>query len=179
MSLAEYRTSTSVDVSFVDPFATRLLGLLEHFGGRVLVVSGRRSWGEQQALWLRYLAGGNLAARPGTSLHERGVAADLRIVDGSLSWRTVHAEAEIRGLTFPVASEDWHVEASSEWVNPEPEDNDMTEDDMRKLARFIAEALDARPRSVYAYDQNTQLETTARSLEEYSQMELQQIRRKP
>jgi hypothetical protein len=54
----------------------------------------------------------------------------------------------------------------------------MSDDDMRKLAGFIAEALDARPRTVWAYDQNVELNTTAKSLEEYSQMELQQIRRR-
>ena len=179
MSLAEYRVSDAVDVSLVDPFAARLLGLLEHFGGRVLIVSGRRSWGEQQVLWLAYLAGGNLAARPGTSNHEHGVAADLRIV-GDVTWRTVHAEAEIRGLRFPLPGEAWHVEVDPAWqpLPEEPEDMAMSDDDMRKLAGFIAEALDARPRQVYAYDQGVELNTTAKALEEYAQMELQQIRRK-
>lgn len=125
MSLAEYRVSDAVDVSLVDPLAERLLGLLEHFGGSVLIVSGRRTWGEQQTLWLRYLAGGPLAARPGTSNHEHGGAADLRIV-GDVTWRQVHTEAEIRGLRFPIPSEDWHVEIDQAWTPPTPEVEDMT-----------------------------------------------------
>lgn len=119
MSLAEYRTSTDVDVSLVDPFAERLLGLLEHFGGRLLIVSGRRSRAEQQALYDAWIAGiGNLAAEPGTSEHEKGRAADLRIVDDAVTWRLVHTEAEIRGLRFPIYREDWHVEADPAWVAP-------------------------------------------------------------
>lgn len=180
MSLAEYRTSDAVDVSLVDPLAERLLGLLVHFGGRVLIVSGRRSWGEQQMLYLAYLAGGPLAAKPGTSNHEHGAAADLRIV-GDVTWSQVHAEAAKRGLRFPVPGENWHTEIDPAWTPPTPEEPDdmaMSDDDMRKLARFIAEALDARPRRVHAYDQGSDIDTTARALEEYAQMELQQIRRK-
>ena len=122
MSLAEYRTSTEVDVSLVDPLAERLLGLLEQFGGRVLIDSGRRGYAEQTVLWLRYLGGGNLAARPGTSKHERGQAADLQIVDGSVAWDDVHAAAPARGLVFPLLSqrEPWHVEADPAWIAPPP-----------------------------------------------------------
>lgn len=115
MSLAEYRTSTAVDIALVDPLAARLLALLEHFSGRVLVDSGRRSYGEQRVLWNRYLAGGNLAARPGTSNHERGLAADLRIVDPAVAWADVHAAAAGLGLWFPVPGEVWHIEAAPGW----------------------------------------------------------------
>lgn len=141
MSLAEYRTSDAVDVSLVDPLAERLLGLLVHFGGRVLIVSGRRSWGEQQVLWLRYLAGGPLAARPGTSNHERGAAADLRIV-GDVTWSQVHTEAAKRGLRFPVPGENWHCEAAADWVGPEPKGiQDMTKEE---FAAAIGAQIDPR-----------------------------------
>lgn len=128
MSLAEYRVSDAVDVSLVDPLATRLLRLLELFGGRVLIVSGRRSYAEQQALYDQYLAGGALAAKPGTSKHEHGQAADLRIVDPSVTWREVHLAAETYGLRFPLLAlnEPWHVEADPAYVDPPEEDPDMT-----------------------------------------------------
>jgi hypothetical protein len=131
MSLAEYRVHDGVDVGLVDPLADRLLRLLTLFGGRVLIISGRRSWAEQQVLWEQYLAGGPLAARPGTSLHERGAAADLRIVDSSVTWREVHLAASTYGLAFPIAGENWHVQADPAWV--EPEEHDMTPQEMAHL----------------------------------------------
>lgn len=127
-TLAEYRVHTGVDVALVDPFASRLLDLLESFAGRVLIVSGRRSYAEQQVLWLRYLAGGNLAARPGTSNHERGAAADLRIVAEGVTWAEVHAAAAARGLRFPIASEVWHIEPDPAWVDPPAPEHPSLED---------------------------------------------------
>src|SRR5207249_2796566 len=38
---------------------------------------GFRTWAQQNALYQRYLRGGPLAARPGTSSHERGEAVDV------------------------------------------------------------------------------------------------------
>lgn len=135
MSLAEYRVADNVDVSLVDPFATRLLKLLELFGGRVLIASGRRSLAEQQALYDRYLAGliSWSVAKPGTSKHEHGQAADLRIVDPSVQWREVHLAAATYGLRFPLANhpdpakrENWHVETDPAYVDPPEDDPDMT-----------------------------------------------------
>lgn len=143
MSLAEYRTSDAVDVSLVDPLASRLLALLELFGGRVLIISGRRSYAEQSVLWNNYLVGGNLAARPGTSNHEKGRAADLRIVDSSVTWQQVHDIGATYGLRFPIASEDWHVEEDPAWV--EPEEPDMTPQD---LAHALGGTLDGFGRVV-------------------------------
>lgn len=131
-ALAGYRVHDGVDVSLVDPLAGRLEQLLDRFTGRVLIISGRRSYSEQVVLWERYLAGGPLAARPGTSLHERGQAADLRIVDAAVSWGEVHDAAADVGLRFPIASEDWHIEADPAWVEPPPvtiapsEEDDMS-----------------------------------------------------
>lgn len=144
MSLAEYRTSDAVDVSLVDPFASRLLKLLELFGGRVLIVSGRRSYAEQQALWEQYLAGGNLAAKPGTSNHERGLAADLRIVDPGVSWGDVHATAHAYGVHFPILGEDWHAEGDPAYIDP-PEDPDMTP---QQMAHLLGCTLDGFGRAV-------------------------------
>jgi len=144
MSLAEYRVHDGVDVSLVDPLATRLLRVLELFGGRVLIVSGRRSYAEQQALWEAYLAGGNLAARPGTSNHERGMAADLRIVDATVGWSELHATAHTYGVHFPVLSEDWHCEADPAFVDP-PEEPEMTP---QQLAHALGGTLDGFGRVV-------------------------------
>lgn len=146
MSLAEYRTSDDVDVSLVDPFASRLLDLLELYGGRLLIASGRRSYAEQRILWNRYLAGGTLAARPGTSLHERGIAADLRIVDPAIAWADVHLVAATYGLHFPLLAqnEPWHIEADPTWQPPE-DDPDMTP---QQMAHLLGCTLDGFGRAV-------------------------------
>lgn len=146
MSLAEYRVSDAVDVSLVDPLAGRLLRLLELFGGRVLIVSGRRSYAEQQALYDAYLAGGALAAKPGTSKHEHGQAADLRIVDPSVQWREVHLAASTYGLRFPLLAlhEPWHVEPDPAFIDT-PEDDDMTP---AQMAHVLGCTLDGFGRAV-------------------------------
>jgi hypothetical protein len=116
------------DASFVEPFASRLLRLLEHFGGRVMIESGYRSTEQQQRLYDLYLAGGNLAAKPGSSNHERGLAADLDRYDSALSWGEVHYTAAAYGLKFPIPSEMWHCEHVADWVDPNPpqQEDDMT-----------------------------------------------------
>ena len=146
MSLAEYRTSDAVDVSLVDPLASRLLALLELYGGRLLIASGRRSYAEQRVLWNRYLAGGTLAARPGTSLHERGAAADLHIVDTAIEWPDVHIVAATYGLRFPLLAqnEPWHIEADPTWQPPE-EEPDMTP---QQMAHLLGCTLDGFGRAV-------------------------------
>lgn len=78
----------------------------------VKVKSGRRSYEEQARLYEGYrkgLPGYNLAAKPGTSKHETGRAADLDYLnDEAKKW--VHSVARDLGLHFPVRGEDWHVE---------------------------------------------------------------------
>lgn len=141
--LADY-AKPGVSVAFVEPFATRLLRLLDYFNGRVELESGFRSYEEQVELYRRYLAGGNLAAKPGTSNHERGEAADLDRVDMGLTWFEVHTEAAARGLCFPVTGEPWHCEADPAYIDPTPED-DMTLD---QLAQAFGGALDNEGRIV-------------------------------
>ena len=80
----------------------------EAAGGRFSVLSGLRTRAEQAVLYQRYLNGtGNLAARPGTSRHESGNAADLV---PSTARDTHGALARRFGLHFPVPGEPWHVE---------------------------------------------------------------------
>lgn len=77
-------------------------------GGRYSVNSGYRSIAHQQQLYNRYLAGnGPVAAKPGSSQHNFGLAADLAPSNA----RDVHgALAKQFGLVFTVPSESWHVE---------------------------------------------------------------------
>ena len=77
-------------------------------GGRYSVLSGYRSIAHQQQLYNRYLAGnGPVAAKPGSSQHNFGLAADLAPSNA----RDVHAGlAKQFGLVFTVPSESWHIE---------------------------------------------------------------------
>jgi len=77
-------------------------------GGALHIVSGYRSSAKQAQLYAAYLNGtGNLAARPGSSNHEKSPA---RAIDyGPASWaRTPGSYAY--GLKAPVRSEPWHLE---------------------------------------------------------------------
>jgi hypothetical protein len=72
--------------------------------GKVWIVSGFRTYEQQSALYQKYLNGtGNLAAKPGTSRHESGVAVDF---GGDLKW--VRQNAKAFGLHNSVPSENWH-----------------------------------------------------------------------
>ena len=84
---------------------------------RLHVNFGRRSRAEQQALWDKY--GSPRAARPGTSRHETGLAAD--VVSRLASWRNAgdirgfRVAARRHGLCLPVGGETWHVERGNTW----------------------------------------------------------------
>jgi hypothetical protein len=85
-------------------FASRLASLFDDCGG-LTVTSGRRSTAEQTALWNASDQTGVTVARPGSSNHERGEAADLA---GNLV--CAHAKAAAHRLRFPMAYEPWHIE---------------------------------------------------------------------
>lgn len=89
-------------------FLSALAAFNKAAGGRFSVISGLRTRAEQERLYALYLSGrGNLAAKPGTSRHETGDAADL----SPSSARDTHgALAKKFGLHFPVPGEAWHVE---------------------------------------------------------------------
>lgn len=80
---------------------------------KFVVRSSYRTFEEQQYLYSQYLHhGGNLAAKPGTSRHEKGNALDLgnyRNVDVGFDERAKKALIK-HGFVFAVASESWHVE---------------------------------------------------------------------
>lgn len=81
-------------------------------GSVVHIVSGKRSRAQQQHLYNLYKAGkGNLAAKPGTSRHETGKAADA-YVNGRPIGTSAKQRAILKdnGLCLPVNGELWHVE---------------------------------------------------------------------
>lgn len=97
-------------------FTNRLQQLVAASGGRITLTSGFRSPEKQKALWAAALAkygdpevADNWVARPGTSHHEKGIAADLHFADASArEW--AHANAARFGLHFPMSWEPWHIE---------------------------------------------------------------------
>lgn len=91
-------------------FDSRLMALIAAAPGRITITSGLRSTAQQQKLWEKYQNGtGNLAAKPGTSYHEKGLAYDIGFADDATR-RWAHANASKFGLVFPIKSEAWHVE---------------------------------------------------------------------
>ncbi|MBI3184595.1 MAG: D-alanyl-D-alanine carboxypeptidase family protein [Myxococcales bacterium] len=74
--------------------------------------SGFRSMQEQEALWRAHRSGrGNLAARPGFSNHQGGIAVDIN-VNGwrSAQSRWLNQHAQEFGFRRTVPSEPWHWE---------------------------------------------------------------------
>ena len=86
-------------------FASRLDCLFQRVPG-LWIVSGYRTREEQAAL---HEEKPDLAAPPGHSMHELGLAADLGYPSDAAR-RQAHASAALCGLEFPVSYEPWHVE---------------------------------------------------------------------
>lgn len=96
-------------------FKMRLQQLVAASGGRIKIGSAFRTNEEQARL---YKAKPHLAAKPGHSNHERGLAADLIYAPGAQEW--AHQNAAKFGLRFPMLTkakgkkyEPWHVELAS------------------------------------------------------------------
>ena len=93
-------------VAGLDPmFASRLACLFQKAPG-LWIVSGFRTRAEQAAL---HEQKPDLAAPPGHSMHEIGLAADLGYPSDAVRSQA-HASAGSCGLEFPVPYEPWHVE---------------------------------------------------------------------
>lgn len=98
------------DDEFVARVSAMIDALPSHLAGNVGIISAWRSYEEQEYLYDLYKSGrGNLAAPPGKSNHNRGLAMDLAFhSDAARQW--IHSNAHRFGLHFPVNGEDWHVE---------------------------------------------------------------------
>ena len=88
-----------------EPLRSIVQRIMAESGGRVTVTpaGGARTYEDQQRLYQDYLNGGNLAAKPGHSLHEHGMAVDFGgdlILAGQL--------AKKYGLVNSVRGEPWH-----------------------------------------------------------------------
>lgn len=96
----------------------KLQGVAKTLGVTIRVREGRRTRAEQQAHWDRYQAGkGPLAARPGTSRHETGNAADCGINGLDIGdYPGAVGALKYWGLGLPVKGEDWHVEITDSMV---------------------------------------------------------------
>ena len=86
-------------------FAARLGCLFARVDG-LSIVSGFRTRAEQERLWEEKPG---LAAPPGRSMHEVGLAADLGF-ETDAARALAHPAASGCGLRFPVPFEPWHVE---------------------------------------------------------------------
>jgi secretion/DNA translocation related TadE-like protein len=86
-------------------FVARLACLFREVPG-LWIVSGFRTRAEQAALFEQKPG---LAAPPGSSNHERGLAADLGY-PSDVAERHAHQQAAGCGLEFPISYEPWHVE---------------------------------------------------------------------
>ena len=103
------------DASSLDPRLAKAVDeLVAATKGRVRVISGFRSRGEQLALWREAIArygraevADDWVARPGTSMHEAGLAVDL---GGELELAVRMVDELTLPLHRPLAHEPWHFE---------------------------------------------------------------------
>jgi peptidoglycan hydrolase-like protein with peptidoglycan-binding domain len=92
-----------------------VLAALEHRPVYLHVVSGFRTNDEQADLYAEYRRGGNLAARPGYSQHQLGLAIDFNTSDpGVYTW--LKKNARKFGFVRTVPGEPWHWEYRAELV---------------------------------------------------------------
>jgi len=80
MALATITGGKQLRSDAAGPFNRWAAAFRARFGRDISVTSANRTRAEQQRLWdgwQRRLPGFNLAARPGTSLHEKGLSVDL------------------------------------------------------------------------------------------------------
>jgi hypothetical protein len=98
--------ATPAGTQGLQPFFAARLGCLFSRVPGLWIVSGYRTRAEQAALFEEKP---DLAAPPGHSNHELGLAADLGYPGGSAQ-RRAHAVAGACALEFPVSYEPWHIE---------------------------------------------------------------------
>jgi D-alanyl-D-alanine carboxypeptidase len=79
-------------------------------GYNIGITSGFRTWGQQARL---YAQKPGLAAPPGRSNHQLGLAADLNYHGSPAARAWAHRNAGRFGLRFPMRREPWHIEPST------------------------------------------------------------------
>lgn len=105
------------DVDCQPELLERLNRVGQRLGAVLWIASGNRTYYEQAALYADYRAGrGPLAARPGTSNHHGGRAADTWYRGQNIG-NSSRARVALRneGLCLPVPGEAWHVEIGNTW----------------------------------------------------------------
>jgi uncharacterized membrane protein len=86
------RPGGKLDSSIVANFDS-MVAAAKKDGVSLEISSGHRSRAEQEKLYAAYKNGtGNLAAKPGTSNHEKGQAIDFKNTSGAYSWLAKNAE---------------------------------------------------------------------------------------
>ena len=108
----------------VAPYAIAMINAAAQDGVTLYVTSGFRTMTEQQRLWDAYRAGtGNLAARPGKSKHQTGIAIDIRYwmtqpnaPDYNTAYDWLIRNAYLFGFIRTVHIERWHWEYWGNWA---------------------------------------------------------------
>lgn len=99
------RQGKKIDASIADNFDA-MVEAAKKDGVDLRISSGYRSRQEQEVLYQKYLNGtGNLAAKPGTSNHESGLAIDFENTPGAFAW--LKKNSTRFGLKN-LPSEPWH-----------------------------------------------------------------------
>lgn len=84
--------------------------------GDINVTSGYRTSAEQRRLYEQKknirVGGKRIVALPGSSKHEKGLAADVAGSVATMSW--LHRNARSFGLYFPMSWEPWHIQPIDE-----------------------------------------------------------------
>lgn len=107
-------------------FNSQLQKMIKDAPGKISITSGKRDRAKQEQLWEDALEkygdpeiADNWVARPGTSKHETGLAADLSFADDATK-QWFHQNAEKYGLYFPMSHEPWHIQLQKGYTAPQP-----------------------------------------------------------
>ena len=104
-NLVDLGGGKKVDAS-IAPAVRSMIAAAKKDGVDLKITSAHRSRHEQEVLYAKYKAGtGNLAAKPGTSNHESGLAIDFTNTPGAYAW--LKKNAGRFGLKN-LPSEPWH-----------------------------------------------------------------------
>lgn len=111
------RLGTGVKIDSMNPSMLKnLLGMAQEYGEKtgnaITITSGTRTTAEQADLYRKYPG---KAARPGTSMHEFGLAVDVS--SGDLDQLDDMGLMRKYGFTRPVGGEPWHMEAAGIQTN--------------------------------------------------------------